>query len=91
MRALIHLVQDEVWAAFGQRLEPEIEFIGDWSRPGSWVTEGVGSNRRYNAAVDRKESMSQHPLQKRIEWRFFGGCSGEHEVSLASGAIRRAP
>jgi UDP-N-acetylmuramate dehydrogenase len=51
MRALIHLVQDEVWAAFGQRLEPEIEFIGDWSRPGSWVTEGVGSNRRYNAAV----------------------------------------
>jgi D-alanine-D-alanine ligase len=34
---------------------------------------------------DRKESMSQHPLQKRIRVAvLFGGCSGEHEVSLAS-------
>ncbi|MHB1294301.1 MAG: UDP-N-acetylmuramate dehydrogenase [Anaerolineae bacterium] len=31
MRALIELVQSEVRAAFGQRLEPEIEFLGEWS------------------------------------------------------------
>ena len=31
VRRLINRVQDEVWAAFAQRLEPEIEFIGDWS------------------------------------------------------------
>jgi len=31
MRALIELVQEEVWAIFGERLEPEIEFIGEWS------------------------------------------------------------
>ena len=51
MRALINLVQDEVWSAFGQRLEPEIEFIGDWSRPGPRVAEGLGNNGRYNTAV----------------------------------------
>jgi len=31
MRALIQLVQEEVWTAFGERLEPEIEFVGEWS------------------------------------------------------------
>lgn len=51
MRALINLVQDEVWTAFGQRLEPEIEFIGDWSRSNARVTEGLEHDRRYNAAV----------------------------------------
>lgn len=51
MRALISLVQDEVWSAFGQRLEPEIEFIGDWSRASSRVAEGLEPNSRYNAAV----------------------------------------
>jgi UDP-N-acetylmuramate dehydrogenase len=30
MRALIHKVQREVWAVFAQRLEPEIEFLGEW-------------------------------------------------------------
>jgi UDP-N-acetylmuramate dehydrogenase len=51
MRALISLVQDEVWSTFGQRLEPEIEFIGDWSRAGSPLAEGSGHNGRCNAAV----------------------------------------
>ena len=31
MKCLIDKVQREVWAAFAQRLEPEIEFLGDWS------------------------------------------------------------
>jgi UDP-N-acetylmuramate dehydrogenase len=31
VRALIELIQREVWAAFGQRLEPEIECVGEWS------------------------------------------------------------
>jgi len=30
VRALIELIQEKVWAAFGQRLEPEIEFVGQW-------------------------------------------------------------
>ena len=30
VRALIDQVQEKVWAAFAQRLEPEIEFLGDW-------------------------------------------------------------
>ena len=30
VRALIEVVQDKVWAAFGERLEPEIEFVGEW-------------------------------------------------------------
>lgn len=47
MRALINLVQDEVWSAFGQRLEPEIEFLGDWS----CLTEGLGPNGRRNTTV----------------------------------------
>jgi len=32
VRALVDLVQQEVLRAFGQRLEPEIEFVGQWSR-----------------------------------------------------------
>ncbi|MHB0856690.1 MAG: UDP-N-acetylmuramate dehydrogenase [Anaerolineae bacterium] len=31
MKALIELVQSEVWATFGQRLELEIQFVGEWS------------------------------------------------------------
>ena len=31
MRALIEKVQSQVWAVFAQRLEPEIEFVGEWS------------------------------------------------------------
>ena len=31
MKALIDLVQQAVWSSFAQRLEPEIEFVGDWS------------------------------------------------------------
>ena len=30
--ALIRKVQEEVWSVFAQRLEPEIEFLGEWSR-----------------------------------------------------------
>ena len=51
MRALITLVQDEVYSAFGQRLEPEIEFVGDWPRVGSRLAEGVGSNGHASTAV----------------------------------------
>ena len=51
MRALISLVQDEVWSAFGQRLEPEIEFLGDWSHAGSPLTEGPGHNGWCSATV----------------------------------------
>jgi len=50
MRALIALVQSEVWAAFGQRLEPEIEFLGDWSSVSSPLVERLETNGR-NAAV----------------------------------------
>ena len=32
MRALIDLVQEQVWSAFAQRLETEIEFVGEWER-----------------------------------------------------------
>ena len=36
VRALVDLVQQEVLRTFGQRLEPEIEFVGQWSwRPNS--------------------------------------------------------
>ena len=35
MKSLIDKVQREVWAAFAQRLEPEIEFLGDWSSESS--------------------------------------------------------
>lgn len=36
VRALIERVQERVWATMGQRLEPEIEFVGDWdTRPRS--------------------------------------------------------
>ena len=31
MKKLIGIVQDKVWDAFAQRLEPEIDFIGEWS------------------------------------------------------------
>ena len=31
VRALIELVQERVWTAFALRLEPEIEFVGEWS------------------------------------------------------------
>jgi UDP-N-acetylmuramate dehydrogenase len=31
VKELIAIVQDKVWAAFGQRLEPEIDFVGEWS------------------------------------------------------------
>jgi UDP-N-acetylmuramate dehydrogenase len=34
VRALIELIQREVWAAFGQRLEPEIEYLGAWPADG---------------------------------------------------------
>ena len=51
MHALITLVQDEVWSAFGQRLEPEIEYIGDWSRASARVAGGAERKSRYNAAV----------------------------------------
>jgi UDP-N-acetylmuramate dehydrogenase len=30
VRALIELVQAQVWAKFAQRLETEVEFVGDW-------------------------------------------------------------
>jgi len=30
MRALMEVVSRKVWETFGQRLEPEIEFIGEW-------------------------------------------------------------
>ena len=30
VKALIRLVQDQVWSRFAQRLEPEIEFVGEW-------------------------------------------------------------
>jgi UDP-N-acetylmuramate dehydrogenase len=30
VKALIELLQREVWSAFAQRLEPEIEFVGEW-------------------------------------------------------------
>ncbi len=30
VKALIELAQERVWAAFGERLEPEIEFVGEW-------------------------------------------------------------
>lgn len=32
VKALIEKVQRVVWATFAQRLEPEIEFVGDWSQ-----------------------------------------------------------
>ncbi len=31
VRALIELVQERVWTAFGLQLEPEIEYVGEWS------------------------------------------------------------
>jgi UDP-N-acetylmuramate dehydrogenase len=31
VKALIELIQETVWAAFGESLEPEIELVGDWS------------------------------------------------------------
>lgn len=31
VRALIALAQERVWAAFGLQMEPEIEFVGEWS------------------------------------------------------------
>lgn len=31
MRALVELVQKEVWDEFAQALEPEIEFVGEWA------------------------------------------------------------
>lgn len=37
MRALIELVQREVWERFGQRLEPEIQFVGEWGPDGDGV------------------------------------------------------
>jgi len=30
VKALIELIQERVWVAFGERLEPEIEFVGQW-------------------------------------------------------------
>jgi UDP-N-acetylmuramate dehydrogenase len=30
VRELIEIIQREVWAAFGQHLEPEIEYVGAW-------------------------------------------------------------
>lgn len=30
VKALIELIQERVWATFGERLEPEIEFVGQW-------------------------------------------------------------
>lgn len=30
VKALIELAQERVWAAFGERLDPEIEFVGEW-------------------------------------------------------------
>lgn len=34
VRTLIELIQREVWAALGQRLEPEIEYLGAWPAEG---------------------------------------------------------
>jgi len=31
MKALIELVQQRVWETFGERLEPEIQFVGEWN------------------------------------------------------------
>jgi UDP-N-acetylmuramate dehydrogenase len=43
VRALIRIIQDKVWATFGQHLEPEIEFIGDWSQT---LHSGTGEDKR---------------------------------------------
>lgn len=49
MRALIHKVQREVWAVFAQRLEPEIELVGDWSAEDTTDWASV-----WQGAVERK-------------------------------------
>lgn len=42
---LVEIVQERVWRDFGQRLEPEIEFVGEW--PASTVVEaGAWGGRR---------------------------------------------
>jgi UDP-N-acetylmuramate dehydrogenase len=40
VRRLIERIQRQVWEAFGQRLEPEIEFVGDWP-DSARVAEGL--------------------------------------------------
>mgnify|MGYP005847114787 FL=1 len=42
VRALVEKVQREVWAVFAQRLEPEIEFVGEWPQGDAAAREGTG-------------------------------------------------
>jgi len=50
MKALIDLVRDEVLAKFGECLEPEIQFVGEWGR------DGDGSEAGQDGAPDVREA-----------------------------------